>query len=241
MTYAMSSGRDGVLARLERGRVQRVERRPLLVEHHRARARVGQHAADRRLGDQDLHPAVVHVEREALLRERRVERDVGTARLHDPEQADHHVEVAVGTQPHHRPALHPEAAQVSRQLVRTGIELRPREGAVHRLDRDLGAPGGGVPGDELIHPDVPLVRAQRRLVPRLELRALRGRDQVQLCDRRLRPARGVAAAGCGTHRPSARWWRRRTGPPRTRCRRPASSPTPSPTGTCPWVRRGRPG
>ena len=69
-------------------------------------------------------PASASMKAEPLRRVGGIERQIGAARLEDAEQPHDHLERALHAQPHHRLGADPEAAQMMRQLVGAGVELR---------------------------------------------------------------------------------------------------------------------
>ncbi len=83
----------------------------------------GQFVEQRRLGQQQLDTAVMHQKAQAILRIIRIQRHVSAAGLEDGQQADNHLQTALGSQPDAHIRTDALLAQFVRQLVGTLVEL----------------------------------------------------------------------------------------------------------------------
>ena len=88
-----------------------------------------------------------------------VERQIGTPRLQNPEQADDHVDRAIHAEPNHVACADPCPLKCVSQLIRSGVESRVAERVAPVGDGDrLGLLGGAL-GEELVNANVRELRS----------------------------------------------------------------------------------
>ncbi len=175
-----------------------------VVRGQRARRRVGgrllppdrrveeQRARHHRLAAERVEAGGVHQQprrrrvaqhvREPLRRIGRVQRQVGRARLHDAEQADHHLQAAPGTDRHQLVGAHAVGDQVMRQAVGLGVQLGIAERATLEFHRDRLGRAGHLRLEQRRQADLAR-RVERAGVPAAQqLLALARRQHLQLGD-----------------------------------------------------------
>ena len=84
-----------------------------------------------------------------------VERQIGTARLQNPEQAHDHVDRAIHAEPDHVACADPCPPKCVSQLIRSGVESRVAERVAPVGDGDRLGRLGGALGEELVNRERP--------------------------------------------------------------------------------------
>ena len=110
---------------------------PVGVEPEEARTVLRQSIEEPRLGEQHGHARVLHHEGEPVFRIRRIERQVGAARLQDAEQPDDHVERALGEDADEDVGADACGDEIVRELIRAPVELSIRQALGAGDDGDL--------------------------------------------------------------------------------------------------------
>ena len=120
MTYARLSGPTGTRGR---SRALALDLRRIRVQPHHRGPAGREPLRQARLRQQHPRGRVLQHVRQALRGVRRVQRDVGRARLEDPQHRDHHLRTALQAQPHARVRTHAQPAEVARQPVGPLVQL----------------------------------------------------------------------------------------------------------------------